>query len=178
MTSSSIWFYSIHIVASCWLNTCSFILKAIIYTLILPSVQLIINKNGNTLRGGNSVKIVFALFQKEVYSKRYENFSPLGAIKSYFLEYTHFRRAQCSGKQTGSDKSCLSFQKQDRRSRKCIQSPQTLVSKQQFTDLPYVFRQIGLSKQCRPRWDAAVHNISSGSTLFATYPAIFRHNTG
>ena len=34
-----------------------------------------------------------------------------------------------------------------------------------------------LSKQCRPRWDAAKCGISSGSTLFATHPAIFRHTT-
>ena len=44
--------------------------------------------------------------------------------------------------------------------------------------LPYVFRQTGLSKQFRPRWDASECGISSGSTLFATHPAIFRHNIG
>ena len=33
-----------------------------------------------------------------------------------------------------------------------------------------------LSKQCRSRWDAAESSISSGSTLFATHPAIFRNN--
>ena len=35
---------------------------------------------------------------------------------------------------------------------------------------------IGLSKQCRSRWDAAECGISSGSILFATHPAIFRLN--
>ena len=44
--------------------------------------------------------------------------------------------------------------------------------------LPYVFGQTGLSKQFRPRWDAAERGVSSGSTLFATHPAIFRHNIG
>ena len=47
--------------------------------------------------------------------------------------------------------------------------------------LPYllrVFGQTGLSKQSRPRWDAAKCGISSGSTLFATQPAIFRQNIG
>ena len=39
--------------------------------------------------------------------------------------------------------------------------------------LPYVFGQTGLSKQFRPRWDAAERGVSSGSTLFATHPAIF-----
>ena len=34
--------------------------------------------------------------------------------------------------------------------------------------LPYVFRQTGLSKQWRPRWDAAECGVSSGSKLFAT----------
>ena len=34
--------------------------------------------------------------------------------------------------------------------------------------------QTGRSKQCRPRWDAAECGISSGSTLFATLPVIFR----
>ena len=38
--------------------------------------------------------------------------------------------------------------------------------------------QSGLSKQCTPRWDAAECSISSGSTLFATHMAIFRHNIG
>ena len=42
--------------------------------------------------------------------------------------------------------------------------------------LPYVFGQTGLSKQYRPRWDAAERGVSSGSTLFATHPATFRHN--
>ena len=42
--------------------------------------------------------------------------------------------------------------------------------------LSYVFGQTGLSKQFRPRWDAAEFGVSSGSTLFATHPAIFRHN--
>ena len=40
--------------------------------------------------------------------------------------------------------------------------------------LLYVFGQTGLSTQCRHRWDAAECGISSGSTLFATHPAIFR----
>ena len=44
--------------------------------------------------------------------------------------------------------------------------------------LPYVFGQTGLSKQYRPRWDAAKRGVSSGSTLFATHPAVFRHNIG
>ena len=34
--------------------------------------------------------------------------------------------------------------------------------------LPYLFGQTGLSKQCRPGWDAAERGVSSGSTLFAT----------
>ena len=49
---------------------------------------------------------------------------------------------------------------------------------QKIPYLPYVFRQTGLSKQYRPRWDAAERGVSSGSTLFATHPAIFRHNIG
>ena len=44
--------------------------------------------------------------------------------------------------------------------------------------LPYVFGQTGLSKQYRPRWDAAERGVSSGSTLFPTHPATFRHNIG
>ena len=36
--------------------------------------------------------------------------------------------------------------------------------------LSKVFRQTGLSKQCRPRWDAAECGIWSGSALFATHP--------
>ena len=35
--------------------------------------------------------------------------------------------------------------------------------------------QTGLSKQCRPKWDAAFCGVSSGSALFATHPAIFKH---
>ena len=48
--------------------------------------------------------------------------------------------------------------------------------------LPYVFGQTGLSKQYRPRWDAAERGVfcgvSSGTSLFATLPANFRHNIG
>ena len=33
-----------------------------------------------------------------------------------------------------------------------------------------------ISKQCRPRWDAAECGVSSGSSLFATHPAIFRQH--
>ena len=32
--------------------------------------------------------------------------------------------------------------------------------------------QTGLNKQCRPRWDAREHDVSSGATLFATETAI------
>ena len=39
--------------------------------------------------------------------------------------------------------------------------------------LPYVFGKTGLSKQCRLRSDAGKCGVWSGSTLFATYPAIF-----
>ena len=39
--------------------------------------------------------------------------------------------------------------------------------------LPYIFGQTGLSKQCRSR-DA----VSSGSTLFATHPAVFNTISG
>ena len=42
--------------------------------------------------------------------------------------------------------------------------------------LPYIFGQTGLSKQYRPRWDATERGVSSGSTLFATHPAIFRQH--
>ena len=42
--------------------------------------------------------------------------------------------------------------------------------------LPYVIGHTGLNKQYRPRWDAAERGISSGSTLFVTYPAMLRHN--
>ena len=45
-------------------------------------------------------------------------------------------------------------------------------------DLPYVFGQTDLSKQCRPRWDAAVRGVSSGSTLLATHPAILDTTQG
>ena len=44
--------------------------------------------------------------------------------------------------------------------------------------LPYVFGQTGLSKQYRPRWDAAEHGVSSGSTLFATHPAVLDTTSG
>ena len=40
----------------------------------------------------------------------------------------------------------------------------------------YVFGQTDLSKLCRPRRDATDRGVSSGSTLFATHPAICRHN--
>ena len=39
----------------------------------------------------------------------------------------------------------------------------------------YVFRQTGLSEQCRPLWVTAC-SASSGSTLFSTHPAIFRQH--
>ena len=35
-----------------------------------------------------------------------------------------------------------------------------------------------LSKQCRPSWDAAERDISSGYTLFANHLAMFRHKYG
>ena len=38
--------------------------------------------------------------------------------------------------------------------------------------------QTGLSKQCRSRSDAAKRGVRSGSTLFATYPAILQTFTG
>ena len=40
----------------------------------------------------------------------------------------------------------------------------------------YVFRKTGLSKQCRPRLDATECSVQSGSTLFATHPAILNTN--
>ena len=42
----------------------------------------------------------------------------------------------------------------------------------------YVFGQIGLSKECRPRWEATECNHLSGSTMFATHTVILRHNIG
>ena len=42
----------------------------------------------------------------------------------------------------------------------------------------YSDRQTDFSKQCRPRWDTTESGVSSGSTLFVTHPAIFRHNIG
>ena len=44
--------------------------------------------------------------------------------------------------------------------------------------LLYVFGQTVLSKQCRPRSDAAERGVWSGSTLFATHPAILHTFTG
>ena len=41
-----------------------------------------------------------------------------------------------------------------------------------------IFGQIGLSKQCRPRYDAAECHIWLGSKLFATHPAILHIFTG
>ena len=40
--------------------------------------------------------------------------------------------------------------------------------------LPEVLGQTYLSKQCKPRPDVAEHGIWSGSTLFATYPAVLQ----
>ena len=42
----------------------------------------------------------------------------------------------------------------------------------------YIFGQTGLSKQCRPRSDAAKRGVWSGSTLLATHPAILYTFTG
>ena len=44
--------------------------------------------------------------------------------------------------------------------------------------LLYVVGQTGLRKQCRPRSDAAERGVWSGSTLFATQPAILHTFTG
>ena len=44
--------------------------------------------------------------------------------------------------------------------------------------LPYVFGGTSMSNQYRPWWDAAERGVSSGSILFATHPATFRHNIG
>ena len=44
-----------------------------------------------------------------------------------------------------------------------------------FTD---IFGKTGLSKQCRPSLDAAKRGVSSGSTLFATLPAILDTTVG
>ena len=58
-----------------------------------------------------------------------------------------------------------------------VQSPtQTTLLKLIIPCLPYVFRQPGLSKQCSPRRDATECGVSTGSTLLATHPAIYRHN--
>ena len=42
--------------------------------------------------------------------------------------------------------------------------------------LPYVCRPTGLSKQCRPRWDATECSLSSRSTH--SHPPTFRHSIG
>ena len=42
----------------------------------------------------------------------------------------------------------------------------------------YEFGQTGLSKQCRPGSDTTEHGVWSGSTLFATHPAILHTFTG
>ena len=44
--------------------------------------------------------------------------------------------------------------------------------------LLYVFGQIGLSKQCRPKSDAEERGVRSGSTPFTTYLAILHTFTG
>ena len=62
--------------------------------------------------------------------------------------------------------------------RKSYQNNHQILCRIGIQYLPYVFGQTGLSKQFRPRWDAAERGVSSGSTLFATHPAIFRHNIG
>ena len=40
--------------------------------------------------------------------------------------------------------------------------------------LPFVVRQTGLSKQCRPRWNCTMRNIRAYTVCH--HPAIFRHN--
>ena len=41
-----------------------------------------------------------------------------------------------------------------------------------------LFRQRGLCQQCRPRSDVTLRIVFSGSTLFYTYPAMFRQIVG